>query len=203
MEVDHETRNSRNSLCAGWLWFWTMLCTFLWECWWRIVTWRAASTTLCSDWRLWPWCSQSETYRWCSCAKMPHFLSLLEKHSRWWRLWGVGVPTMCTQWNMKLLTLLTSTKPVWTEEGFHPSAVFCSSFVLQIVSATHTCAHTHLYTHATRWCRCSEGKDAPKYFRNRLAAERNMKLMKGTVERQSRKGPLVSWKELGLFDDEW
>lgn len=144
----------------------------------------------------------SATYRCCSCAKMPHFLSLLGKQTHsWWchmHTTTVGVPAMCTQWNMKLLTLLTSTKPVWTEEGFHPSAVFCSSFVLQIVSA-----HTHSYTHATQWCRCSEGKDALKYFRNRLAAERNMKLMKGTAERQSRKGSSVRWKELGLFDDEW
>lgn len=29
-----------------------------------------------------------------------------------------------------------------------------------------------------------------------------MKLMKGTAERQSRKGSSVRWKELGLFDDE-
>lgn len=89
------------------------------------------------------------------------------------------------------------------DRGRFPPLCCLLQFICAANCFCHTRAHTHSYTHATQWCRCSEGKDAPKYFRNRLAAERNMKLMKGTAERQSRKGSSVRWKELGLFDDEW
>lgn len=132
MEVDNETRNSRKSVCAAWLWFLTMLCAFLWERWWRIVTWcqqliDAAAVQRCHT------SSASSENR----PTPDDVICIL-------RLWGS--PLCAHRWNMKLLTLLTSTKPVWTEEGFHPSAVFCSSFVLQIVSATHVRTHTRTHT---------------------------------------------------------
>lgn len=68
------------------------------------------------------------------------------------------------------------------DRGRFPPLCCLLQFICAANCFCHTRAHTHSYTHATQWCRCSEGKDAPKYFRNRLAAERNMKLMKGTAE---------------------
>lgn len=152
----------------------------------------------------------SATYRWCSCAKMPHFLSLLGKQTHsWWchthtATVGCGGPRYVHTVKHETADPFNLNKASVGRGRFPP---LCC--LLQFICAancfchTHARTHTHSYTHATRWCRCSEGKDAPKYFRNRLAAERNMKLMKGTAERQSRKGSSVRWKELGLFDDEW
>lgn len=193
MEVDHETRISRKSVCAGWLWF---LCAFLWECWWRIVTWRqqlidGAAVRRChtssasSENHSW-WCHTDTATVGCGGPRYVHTVKHETADPFNLNKAGVGrgrFPPLCC-----FLQFICAAN------------CFCYTHA-RVRARAHT--HTHSYTHATRWCRCSEGKDAPKYFRNRLAAERNMKLMKGTAERQSRKGSSVRWKELGLFDDEW